>query len=93
MRLSEEKISKIALDLARLVGEGRLAAFRGEPARLERDLARFLAAELRIEDEITQEAMERLRTYSRSVPPGSTEWELLLAKHKEEIAARRGYVL
>ena len=30
---------------------------------------------------------------SRSIPSGSAEWEVRLRKHKEEIAARRGYVI
>jgi hypothetical protein len=94
LRLSQEKLAKIGSDLARLAGERPdLLTFRGDTRKLGRDLARFLEGDLRIEDEITQEALARLATYSRTVTPGTTEWELLLTKHKEEIAARRGYIL
>jgi hypothetical protein len=94
MRLSEEKIERIAENLADML-ESRedLIEIGGDRRQLERDLVRFIVADLKIEDEITQEALARMETYSREVPPGTTEWTVLLAKHKEEIAARRGYVL
>ncbi len=94
MRLSEEKVQRIAARLAGLL-ESRtdLVRFEGRRGALERDIARFLIADLRIEDEITHEAVDRLGTYSRNLSPGSTEWMLLVEKHKEEIAARRGYVI
>ena len=94
MRLSEEKIEKIAEDLADLLTEREdLVRVSVGAARLETDLTRFLVADLRIEDEIQQEALARMETYSRKMTPGSTEWTILLEKHRDEIAARRGYVL
>ena len=94
MRLSEEKVEKIAQELTdRLDSREDLVRVVGDPGVLERDLTRFLTADLRIEDEITQEALAQMQTYSRDIVQGRTEWELLLARHKEEIAARRGYTL
>jgi hypothetical protein len=94
VRLSEEKVHRIAARLAEaLASRPDLMRFDGSPGTLERDIARFLVADLRIEDEITHEALDRLKTYSRKLTPGDTEWTLLLEKHKEEIAARRGYVI
>jgi hypothetical protein len=94
MRLSDEKVEKIAEELAELL-ESRpdLVRIKEDVTTLERGITRFLLADLRIEDEITQEALAQMERYSRNIPPGTTEWELLLAKHKEEIAARKGYVL
>jgi hypothetical protein len=94
VRLSEERIQHLAgAMIEALASRADLVRFSGDRSRAARELARFLAAELRIEDEITQEAMAKVATYSRHVAQGTTEWELLVAKHKEEIAARRGYVL
>jgi hypothetical protein len=94
VKLSEEKVAKIAADVADAIQDRPdLLVHRGDPRKLPREIARFLESDLKIEDEITQEALARLATYSRTVAPGTTEWEILLAKHKEEIAARRGYIL
>ena len=40
-----------------------------------------------------QEAVNRVAGYGRGIPPGTSEWQVLVDKHKDEIAARRGYVL
>lgn len=94
MRLSEEKIGKLSEEIADLITESpNIVRFSGDPRGLDRDITRFITADLRIEDEITQEALARMATYSRRPAEGSTEWTLLLTRHKEEIAARRGYVL
>ncbi len=93
MRLSEERIEALAGKVAdRLRDHPELIRFAGRPQSLADEVERFLLEDLRIEDEINQEALDRLKTYSRNIPQGSTEWMLLLDKHKEEIAARRGYV-
>jgi len=94
VRLSEEKISKLAEEIVDLL-ESRSDLVRLEvpPPRMVQEVARFIRLDLRIEDEIAQEALARMETYSRKVAPGSTEWTILLDRHKEEIAARRGYVL
>lgn len=94
MKLSEERTQHLAREtIDALVSRADLLRFSGDRSRLARDLARFLGGLLRIEDEITQEAMAKVDTYARHVAQGTTEWELLVAKHREEIAARRGYVL
>ena len=94
MRLSEERIAVLAgRILEALAAPPGAVRIRGDRARIKRELARYVSAELGIEDEITQEATARVASYSRGVAPGTYEWEILVAKHKEEIAARRGYVL
>lgn len=93
MRLSEERIEKIAGDLADMLEDrGDLVRFRGNP-RLDSDIGRFIMADLRIEDEINREAMARMEIYSRKIAHGTTEWMILLDKLKKEIAVRRGYVI
>lgn len=94
MRLSDEKIETLAGEIVEyLEDHPELARLTVPASRLEREVSRFIRADLRIEDEISQEALARMETYSRKVPQGSTEWTILLERHKEEIAARRGYVL
>lgn len=93
MRLNEKRIDRLSQAILDLLLEEDLVDFRPTTRQMARDLARFITADLIVEDEITAEAMEKINTYSRKIPEGSTEWMLLLAKHKDEIAAKRGYVL
>ena len=94
MRLSEEKVERLAeLLVERLEERSDLVEILGNPGGLEREIGRLIVQDLKIEDEINQEALEKMKTYSRMVEEGTTEWTLLLAKHKDEIAARRGYVV
>lgn len=93
MRLNEKRIDRLSQAILDLLLEEDLVDFRPTTRQMARDLARFITADLAIEDEINAEAMEKINTYSRKIPEGTTEWMLLLAKHKDEIAAKRGYVL
>lgn len=94
MRLTEERVRVLAAEILNgLRRRPDLVAVRGDPARLSRELARWILEDLRIEDDITQEAVNRVAGYGRGIPPGTSEWQILVDKHKDEIAARRGYVL
>jgi hypothetical protein len=93
VRLNEKRIDRMAAAILDLLLEEDLVDFKPTTRQMTGELARFITQDLAIEDEITQEAMEKLNTYSRKIPEGSTEWMLLLAKHKDEIAAKRGYTL
>ena len=94
MRLSEERVAVIAARIVSLLGtRPDLVRFSGDRNRLTREVARWILADLKIEDDITQEAVNQVAGYGRGIPPGTTEWQLLVDKHKDEIARRRGYVL
>jgi hypothetical protein len=93
VRLNEKRIDRLAAAILDHLLEEDLVDFKPTTKQMTSELARFITQDLAIEDEITQEAMEKLNTYSRKIPEGSTEWMLLLAKHKDEIAAKRGYTL
>lgn len=93
MRLNEKRIDRMAASILDHLLEEDLIDFKPTTRQMTAELARFITADLAIEDEITQEAMEKLNTYSRKIPEGTSEWMLLLAKHKDEIATKRGYTL
>ena len=93
MRLNEKRIDRLSQTILDQLLEEDLVDFRPTTRQMVRELAGFITADLMVEDEITAEAMDKVNTYSRKILEGSTEWMLLLAKHKDEIAAKRGYVL
>lgn len=94
MRLSEERVAVIAGQVVKaIVARPDLVRFTGDRNRLIREVTRWILADLKLEDEITQEAVGQVAGYGRGISPGSSEWQILVDKHKDEIARRRGYVL
>jgi len=94
MKLSEERVAVIAARVVNLLStRPDLVRCSGDRNRLTREVTRWILADLKIEDEITQEAVNQVAGYGRGIPPGTSEWQILVDKHKDEIARRRGYVL
>jgi hypothetical protein len=95
MRLSPEKIGRVAevivdalLEKEALTLHRPGKAGRAAVVAAVRDL---IAEDLRIEEEIDAEAERVLASYKRQIV--GTERDILFRKTKEEIAARRGYIL
>lgn len=93
MRLNERRIARMAEQIVDLLLEEDLIDFKPTRQQLVAEVARFVTADLALEDEINAEALAKLATYSRKLTEGSTEWTLLLHKHRDEIAAKKGYVV
>lgn len=88
MRMSRERI----FHLADLIMK-ELAATAGvqvkAPDDLRPELIRVLSEESRLEDSIDAEVRKTLASYSRPLPEGSREWEILYTKTREEVYRRR----
>ena len=56
-------------------------------------LESLILKDLRIEDEIDEDATEWIKKNRRHVEEGSTEWEVEMERVKEELAVARGYVI
>jgi|HigsolmetaAR201D_1030396.scaffolds.fasta_scaffold28048_2 Protein of unknown function (DUF507). len=99
MRLSEDKVRRIAERLHDELAERGLLAYKeprgakpgtGRAARVKA-IYDFIVADLRREEEIDAEVEKVLASYSREIR--GTERDILFRKHKEEIARKRGYIL
>ena len=86
MRMSRERLFGLA---ERIVGD--LAATEGVVIRnqLRTEIFRVLEEEGRLEETIDQEVRKTLSSYSRPAPEGSSEWEVLYNKTREEVYKRR----
>jgi hypothetical protein len=92
VRLSEERVAV----LARLICERLLDEELVDLEIGERDF-RFMVEsliirDLKIEDEIDEEATAFLLKNKPNLEEGSTEWEVELERKKEEFSVARGYV-
>ena len=57
--------------------------------QLRTEVFRVLEDESKLEESIDQEVRRALSTYSRPAPEGSSEWELLYQKTRDEVYRRR----
>jgi len=93
VRLSEERIDIIAARIAdRLLDEELVDITMSERA-FQDTLETWITRDLEIEDQINEEAAARVESYQRKIVHGSSEWEILVEKAKEELARSRGYVI
>ncbi len=92
MRLSEERVAV----LARLITERLLDEELVDLEIDERDfrfiVENLLLRDLKVEDEIDEEATTFLLKNKPQLNEGSTEWEIELERKKEEFTIARGYV-
>ena len=57
--------------------------------QLRTEVFRVLEDEGKLEESIDQEVRRVLTTYSRPAPEGSSEWEILYQKTRDEVMKRR----
>ena len=57
--------------------------------QLRTEVFRILEDESKLEESIDQEVRRTLASYSRILPEGSAEWEILYAKTRDEVFKRR----
>ena len=91
MKLTHEKIAHLADRFVDRLLNDDLIDFKMQEQRLRFEIERVLEDDLKIEDEISTEAIARIETYKRDIPYGTDEWRLLFDRFFREIAERRGY--
>jgi hypothetical protein len=89
MMLSEERISH----LSHLILKGMKAAsgvrFLQEEERVVGEIQHIMISELKLDEQIDRMARERLASYSRKIPEGSPEWDILYKKFFDEELKRK----
>ena len=88
MRMSRERIFYLAEQIMKGLGSTPGVAVKA-PDDLRPELIRVLSEESRLEDTVDAEVRKILGSYSRSMPEGSREWEVLYQKTREEVFKRR----
>jgi hypothetical protein len=93
MRMSRERIFYLA---DRIVAElqatpGVVVRNGDEEARkdVRNEVVRTLTDESKLEETIDQEVRRILSSYSRPIPEGSREWEVLYEQKREEVFKKR----
>jgi hypothetical protein len=93
MRLTEERVTVIAREIANVLLDDELVDLELDEDRFEFLIANLIVKDLAIEGEIEEEATAWLKKNRARVEEGSTEWDIEMERIKEELAVARGYVI
>ena len=88
MRMSRERLFYLADLIVKELGSvGGVQVRAAEDLRVE--VMRSLTDEAKLEESVDTEVRRTLSSYSRPVPEGSREWEIMYQKTREEVFKRR----
>ena len=88
MRMSRERIFYLA-DLIMKELSNVPGVHVKAPDEVRPEIIRALTEESKLEESIDSEVRKTLASYSRPMPEGSREWEVLYQKTREEVYKRR----
>lgn len=87
--LSDEKqmhLSHVIMGSLKSMAQARLV---GDETQALREVKRVITEHMKVEAELDQQVRHRLESYSRPIPEGSQEWEVLYQKTFEEELRKR----
>jgi hypothetical protein len=88
MRMSRERIFSLADRIVKELGSTVGVTVKA-PEDLRSEVIRALTEESKLAESIDGEVRKILASYSRPMPEGSREWEVLYAKTREEVFRKR----
>lgn len=88
MRMSRERCFHLADQIIAALGATAGVTVRA-PEDIRIEIVRALTDEARLEETVDAEVRRTLASYSRPVPEGSREWEVMYQKTREEVLRRR----
>ncbi|PYM24581.1 MAG: hypothetical protein DMD78_08410 [Candidatus Rokuibacteriota bacterium] len=88
MRMSRERIFYLADLIMKELGSAGTVHVKA-PDDLRPELIRVLTEESKLEESVDSEVRKTLSSYSRPMPEGSREWEVLYDKTREEVYRKR----
>ena len=92
MRLSEERVAVLAKRVCNRLLDEELVDLEIAENDFVFHVESLILKDLKIEDEIDEEATTFLLKTKPNLEEGSTEWEVELERKKEEFSIARGYV-
>ncbi len=87
--LSEDKQTRLAQVMLQALRQTTDGGIRGDAERAFMEIKRVLADAMAVEARIDEQVRARLASYSRRVPEGSAEWDVLYRKTYEEERRKR----
>jgi hypothetical protein len=88
MRMSRERLFHLTDPILKQLGTTQGVNIKA-PDELRTEVLRALTEEAKLAESIDGEVRKILSTYSRPMPEGSHEWEVLYEKTREEVFRKR----
>ena len=88
MRMSRERIFFLAERIMKELGNVPGVTVKA-PDEVRPEIIRVLTDESKLEESVDTDVRKTLSTYSRPMPEGSHEWEVLYNKTREEVFKKR----
>ncbi|MEW6162405.1 MAG: DUF507 family protein [Nitrospirota bacterium] len=88
--LSEDKISHLSHVLLKGLIERNLIEVIEEEGKIRTEIKRTIISELKIGEEIDSVVRKKIQSFSKKIPEGSLEWEVLYKKFFKEEEVKRG---
>ncbi|HKQ66947.1 MAG TPA: DUF507 family protein [Methylomirabilota bacterium] len=87
-RMSRERLFHLTDAILKQLGTTEGVSFRA-PDEVRTEILRALTEEAKLAESIDGEVRKILSSYSRPMPEGSHEWEVLYEKTREEVFRKR----
>lgn len=88
--LSDDKISHLSHMLLKGLLERKAVALIEEESKVRTEIKRTVVSELKVGEEIDSAVRKKLQSFSKKIPEGSPEWEILYRKFFREEEIKRG---
>ncbi len=90
MKLSDDKTTHLTHVLLKGLLDKNIISPLAEEGEIRHEIRRIITKELNIAGEIDSSIRNKLQSYSRNIPEGSPEWEVLYQKFFQEETAKKG---
>jgi len=90
MRLSDDKVSHLTHVVLKGLIEKKALTLLAEDSAIRREIKRILVKELKLAESIDESIRKKLQSYSKKIPEGTPEWEVLYHKFFQEESAKKG---
>ncbi len=91
-KLSRNKVNFLASLITEYIKNNEELDYNGDIGDVRMKIFHIIMEELRLFNQIEDDAKERVRSQKRSVPEGSREWEILFRKYAFEELDKMGKI-
>jgi len=91
-KLSRNKVNFLASLITEYIKNNEELDYNGDIGDVRMKIFHIIMEELRLFNQIEEDAKERVRSQKRSVPEGSREWEILFRKYAFEELEKLGKI-